>query len=580
MAPRTTGVAIRIRRDTTLLSWCAFLMVALAVLALVLFTVEQIPRAATRVPWQDEWAMVEEYSSVARGHSLLDTLWSPYWGHRLVLPRLIAFANIRWAGGRSLTWLIMIIHSTHIVLLIFLTWWLCKGAKTLRPFGFAVTAIVAFMLSPSQMENFVWSMQLMFPLVYLTGSAAFLLIAMAGGERSYRLAIMGVVFALAASLTMSNGLLVWPVLLVESLWLATWRRCSVALAIIGFFTIACYCWHYQRPALGLGVSGVVLHPVKAISVLGLLLGAPVGSSQSGIRTAVGLLGIVCMVYLCARISQSTVDRKSGIAVVSIAAFLILSAALTVVGRLDKVLLDRWHDVPSKYFTLVCTFWAVVAILSATAWCHRILSPVAIGVPVSLICLLFIHPTRLLVAAEDWADFFRGADAVGSALLLNVNDTQLLPRLLDPPQAISDNTAFMRKGRFGIFAEARASWPGNLVSRALGSRREVDCAGAVEFLDPVLPADSWRVEGWATTKQDQGAVEDLVITDRSGLVTGLGRGGLRHRYIPGFFTDANSAVRHGGSRRSEWLGYILGPGKKPWTVYGIAGHRFCRVTSIQ
>jgi hypothetical protein len=62
------------------------------------FTVTQILRARTRVPWLDEWAMIQEFVLYKRGSPLFPILWSSYWGHRLVVPRLIFFANLQWAS--------------------------------------------------------------------------------------------------------------------------------------------------------------------------------------------------------------------------------------------------------------------------------------------------------------------------------------------------------------------------------------------------------------------------------------------------------------------------------------------------
>ena len=62
-----------------LIAWTATATFFAATLVLIVFTLAQVPRAATRVPWQDEWAMLEEYAAIAKGSSLFQMLWSPYW---------------------------------------------------------------------------------------------------------------------------------------------------------------------------------------------------------------------------------------------------------------------------------------------------------------------------------------------------------------------------------------------------------------------------------------------------------------------------------------------------------------------
>src|SRR5579864_5400106 len=61
----------------------------LATLAINFFTLSQVPRAITSVPWWDEWDMIREYINVQRGQPLWPVLWSSYWGHRMVIGRLI-----------------------------------------------------------------------------------------------------------------------------------------------------------------------------------------------------------------------------------------------------------------------------------------------------------------------------------------------------------------------------------------------------------------------------------------------------------------------------------------------------------
>src|ERR1700681_1950740 len=149
--------------------------------------------------------MLEEFSAYEHGASLWPILWSPYWGHRLVIPKLIFFTDMRWASNAPLTWLTLLVQFIHISILLSMAWVLFRGASRLF-FLLSSTIVLNLMLSPYQMENFTWNMQTMFPLVYAAGSASFLCLALSAAKKPLTFRVFTVVAALIGSLTMPNGI--------------------------------------------------------------------------------------------------------------------------------------------------------------------------------------------------------------------------------------------------------------------------------------------------------------------------------------------------------------------------------------
>jgi len=569
---------------TRLAAWAAATTAFTVTLRLNLFTLAQIPRAATRVPWMDEWVTLHEFSEYEHGASLGRILWSSYWGHRLVIPRLIFFADTRWASRASLTWLTLLVQFTHIVLLAALAWALFRKRSFLY-FALSTVAIFNLMLSPSQMENFVWSMQTMFPLVYAAGTVSFFCLALGARKKPITFTVLSIAAGLAGSLTMPNGVLIWPVLVAQALYLKLSRRCTIALAAIGTAVVLLYGWNYQTPALGLGAGGMLRHPLDAAMLIGLLLGGPLDSFPPGVRIATGLMTVVGAGYVAVHALRGDGAERRWVSVLLAASlFLLLSAASIVAGRLGPEWLDSKLDLPSRYFTLLCTFWTTIAILVLYGWSRQLPGRALLSFLSVMLCLLlFPHPKRQRDLAEDWADFFRGADAVGAAILLDAPDEGLLRNLFAVKAERDESVAFLRRRHIGVFAEARAQWPGKRLSEAFRVIAETPCTGAIEKATPLTASDSaaWRVEGWAVDSELKRAPDDLVITDPTGEIVGLGRGGFRHRYFPGFFTDTESPlVLHAGLRRSEWLGYVRESASKPWTVYGVWPRegRICQVAA--
>jgi hypothetical protein len=570
------------KRTVARMTFAALIVAAsLATIGFNYFTVTRILHAPTRVPRLDEWAMIQEFILYKRGSPLFPILWSSYWGHRLVIPRLIFFANLQWASGASLTWLTFAIQSIQCALLCTLSWVL-NGRRSRALFAVSVTLIVKLMFSPLQMENFVWNIQFMFPLVYAAASAAFLCLALSRDNGRLSLLLLCVTAAAIASYTMPNGLLVWPVLIAQAIYLKLKRSLTIAIALLGAVIFASYCWHYETPPLGLGAFGMLRHPLDAVMLVGLLLGGTLNSISLRLGIAVILLALAGAAYMLANALRDRSYRQSWLsALAAIIVFLFLSAASVVAGRLSPQWLADNTAVPSRYYTLTNTFWSALAILILYIFSHKPIlylyghkpALALVGFYGALyLCLMFLNPRVQESAYEDWSDLFRGADAVGAALIVDAPDEKLLSVLWPLKPQRDDIVAFLRRERLAVFAEPRAAWQGRRVSELFPPAGPDRCIGGVERELPLneSAADgSWRVEGWAWDTSTNRGLEYLLIADPAGSVVGIARGGFRHRYFPGFFTDTPAVpVYHVRFPASEWLGYVRQPVKSRWTVYGL------------
>src|SRR6202167_4630651 len=86
----------------------------LETLGMNLFTLAQVWRARTSVPWWDEWALVRDLAKMDGGQALWPILRAPYWGERQVVTRLLWMANARFHSLGSLTWLSLLFQLAHI----------------------------------------------------------------------------------------------------------------------------------------------------------------------------------------------------------------------------------------------------------------------------------------------------------------------------------------------------------------------------------------------------------------------------------------------------------------------------------
>jgi hypothetical protein len=439
-------------------------------------------------------------------------------------------------------------------------------------FILASTVILNLMLCPFQMENFLWSNQVQFVLVYAAATASFMLLPLA--KRKIWFLAPAAIAGVLSSLTMVNGLLVWPVLVLQACYLRLNRRAVIGLAIAGGIMIAVYMWHYERAAMGMGFSGILRDPLHAVMLLGLFLAGPLDFLSIRAGAATALIALIPTAYLGIRaLRDRSTERRWPSALGAVMLFLFLTSVSIVAGRLSPAWFQALHGafpLPSRIFTPICFFWAAVTMLVLHA-CRQARRTLWLAFYALLfVALLFTTVPRQLVAAEDWSDVFRGTEAVGSAFLLDVSDEQLLSLLWPSKEQRDERAAFLRDRRLAMFAEPRAVWPGKRVSDLFTVASAGRCIGAIEQTKP-LDA-SWRVEGWAWDTQLGKSPDDIVLADTAGRIVGLARGGFRHGYFPGLLMEPGPApASHANLRRSEWLGYVRG--EPPWTVYGaLAGER--------
>ena len=548
------------------------------------FILWQVFRGSTRVPWADEWAILQQFILYKHGASLWPILWSSHWGHRFVIPRLVFFADLQWASHAPLIWLTLSLQALLVALLFALSWILI-GRQSRMLFAAAAMVILNLMLSPLQMENFVWSMQFTFPLVYAAGFVSFLCLAAYRNRAPVFLAAAAIA-ATVASLTMANGILVWPVLVAQAMYLRLQRRVIVAIALLGAGVIVSYCWRYQVPATGMGVSGMLRHPVDGALLIALLLGGGLNPISLPLGIGASVLALVGAVYLGSRaLNESSSHRYWLSALAALLIFVFLSACSTVAGRLSPQWLLDNTLAPSRCFTLIQLFWAALSILILYALSRTPRSTLWAGFYGALyLSLIFLGTQRLKSAAEDWPDFFRGVDAAGAAFVVGVPDKEFLSILWPVERERDEMVGFLRQAHLSVFAEPRAAWQGRRVTE-LFQPEYAECIGSIERRLPVQDSSaglSWRVGGWAWNVSANRGFDYLVIADPATMVVGMARGGFRHGYFPGFFTEDQSVlVRHMRYRGSEWLGYVRQALKTSWTVYGLEAHsnQICVIKEI-
>ena len=395
-------------------------------------------------------------------------------------------ADGRFHSLASLTWLTLLLQFVHIAVLIALARLLLvrtgqgNGASETEPVGSRASFLVAcavilnLMLSPFQMWNFVWSIQAMFVLSFLVATISFLSLALAEDKDCTSFVALAGGLAAFGTFTMPNGLLVWSVLVLQALYLNRNRRVIASLALIGTVAFGSYLWHYTRPDMGMGVSGMLRHPVQTILLVGVVVAGPVGFISNAAAAVLGVLAVIATGYLSVCALRLKVPERPWLsALVAIIVFLVLSSISIVAGRLDPRFLGRdpLYSVPFRYPTMVSVLWTCIALLVLyTCWRRQVRAALLAFYAVPMFYFMFSTARQQLVMAEDWADYFRATDALGAAFLLDVPDEEMLSRIWPVRIEREERVAFLRKNGLAMFHESRASWIGKSVADLLRSSR--------------------------------------------------------------------------------------------------------------
>jgi hypothetical protein len=532
-----------------LLTGAVLLLLLAATLVINFHTAKAVAQFRTNVPWRDQWWFLGELQSVYQGKNRAQVLWSPYWGHRPVIPRLLFFLDARWFALRN-TPLLCVSWSAVLAELALMAGVnrILFGRIVSWRFAAALIVMLNLCISSFQMENLIWALQVQYALVFFFAVLSFVLFALAKGRKALLAATC--LSALAGSLTMAHGIAIWPVLAMQAALCRSSRKVWIGFLIAFAAASGIYAIGYQMPDPGMGLGGQLKRPMRALEIGLMVLGGPITNQSVPWGVAAGGVGMlalaafVCAVYRGRRPVWPSVHA-------AIAIFAAVTAWLTVAGRLSPELLRQimasgGEILPSRYQTFAVLFWTSLFALSLwVSITHRIALLSALVACYLVIAYARVHP----LAADAWADGMRSLDATGTSFLVGAQDWERQKILWGYHEQLDGWVLFAREHRLANFSEERFLWLGRKLSDRF---EEVDanrCEGKVESLE-ALPDGAWRVNGWAWDRGARRPPLDVVLVGAGGLIRGLARGGIRH-HDTGGHTDAVAMARAG------WLGYSKG-----------------------
>ena len=521
--------------------------------------------------WRDQWQFLGELQSVYEGKNWAGVLWSPYWGHRPVIPRLLFYLDARFFSFRNtpllcVSWACLLAQIALIAVVnraIF-------GRFASWRFAAALIVTLNLCLSSFQLENLIWALQVQYTLVIFCAVVSFVLFALSiRAKAANGLLLASCISALAGSLTMAQGLAIWPVLGLQAWVCRSSRRVQLGLLAIFFVAVGIYAVGYQTPDTGMGLRGELSRPLRALEIGLMVLGGPISNESLpwGMAAgAAGLLGLIGFVIAVHRDGDAVWPSVH----LAIVLFAVATAFLTVGGRISPEFLKQrvslgGEILPSRYLTFAFVFWTSMftvslwALGTARSAPLRALALLAAAAPCYFV-IAYAHMQPIV--ADAWADAMHSFDATGTSFLVGAPDWERQKLLWGYRSQLEDWVEFARAHRLANFSEERFAW----LSRSLTDQFQVTgdsrCEGKLESAEQ-LSETTWRVNGWAWNRDSGKPPADLVLVDDDGRICGLARSGLPHHDTGG---HSGEVVIY----RAGWLGYMRCSDPAKIKTYAVLG----------
>ena len=475
----------------------------------------------TNVPYSDQWVMLEEIwkrrAGLIGGWSYL---WSPYWGQRMLLPRLCFLFSVKYLHYAMLPFILtnVVAQVGMLGVLIWLAHRLFPVSRLL--FWLSAVALAHLLLSSLQMEIFIEGIEIQYTMGYASSVAA---ICLLGATRRFWIPC---VLAAISTLCLAVGPMVWPIMAVEC-WLAGQKRRASALGIVTAAVTVAYSIGYTRPHIGMGISGILHHPWQAFRITGLVLGGPVSLYSRPLGTLAGGLGMACAAAILGYTWRARAKRPAALIFSFVACFMWGSAAAIAFGRLSPEWLASYsgQPLPSRYLAPTFVFWAALFAAALACWSFGRLARVAtVAVSTAVLILTFGTWNWQWRMPREWASVSQGFDAIASGFFLPVSDQQYMARIFPEEDLRTRMVEYMRQEHLSVFAEPRAHWLGKQIAAVAPASSRHSCQANVREAKPLdARPPAYRIIGSLVLDGRAPARRlDVLMANAEGTVVGLAR----------------------------------------------------------
>jgi len=329
--------------------------------------------------------------------------------------------------------------------------------------------------------------------------------------------IAAILCAIAATYSMSNGMLIWPLLVAAALLLRLPPRQTIAIAVCGAASIALYFFHYKN-LNSLAFQAALQHPKYFAMFLGSFLGLPFSAAYGAapiIRASLCgwialALGIVNLVFIARR---KLLAAPPAIVLGGYCLLVVASGVLTTLGRMippDPVLTTSRAG---RYVTEPTLFWC--ALLLLTVWlmgkARKGYAAFAFLLTAAILSARTLSKTGSYY--DWWQTYFQRGQWATIGLGNGLADSSVSAVVFPSPDYVDQYKQILIQNRLAIFAGAEPSWLGRDASKIFSRGADGYIHGDVTSVRRI--GRDFEIQGWA-----DGAAR-VVFVDEIGRIVGFG-----------------------------------------------------------
>ncbi len=513
--------------DSRLSFWLSY-AVLLAGLGALAASVYITVSTYSALPLWDEWALFDHLATHP-GWSWT-WLWAQHNEHRILVPKLFFLADVHLFGGTQV-FLLASIFATQLLQVALLSFSVWKLGGMRGSAWRAATGLIAYcILCPTQQENLTSGFQLQFVLPAAMATLAmlsFLFVAREPQQRARLLLLwLAIAAATVATWSLANGMLLWPLLLLAALLLASTRSTWLLLWLFSAANIGLYLYHYRRPSPTSGVLPSVHALGNFLGFVAIYFGSTFVRHSSGrIALIVGAAGLCAGLIVVVRSLLQRGTRSLLALELSLLMLLcIATAVITASGRLN---LGLEEATASRYQTFALLYWCSLGLLAlfyiVGVFGDRKTSSAMLNAFCAFLLVLmlgFATQVRLPLIDAQWHQL--RLKLISLALLTGVHDPAALTEAYPSPQPVLRAGQYMKDNHLSIFAGKRYSQLGQPLDMVFRSAAANACSGYLSS-SQVLPADGGqglRLTGYAWDRElHRPAREVVAVAD--GRISGFG-----------------------------------------------------------
>lgn len=430
------------------------------------------------VPYWDMWDGYLGFFLNFDKTNWISCLWQQHNEHRIVLSRILFLADFIFFGGYSV-FLIIVNHLLTLAITIFFVYLLKKYQKS-DPFLIFFTISCVFFWC--QNENLTWAFQSQFYLVLLLPLLAFYMLYLAQSNGSSYYFFFACVLGILSVGTMTNGILVLPLMAVY-LYITKFEKKRVyTLLTISFCTIFIFFHNHNLPTShGADFKELIHQPFALFLYTVTYLGNPFCYilKTPYIAPIAGVFILVCSAFAFYRAFLNTPKNTFSLFLLFYIFFIIGSAVITGSGRF---ILGSNQALSSRYTTTAIMAWVSLIVIYSQSITKIGKTNLLVWVPFCLLLLGMASFQLNAVSATD-VKFQRNVSAL--ALVLGIRDEEQIkyvyPNIELPleltKEALQLSVGVLGNGKFRSIHDAI-----NTNKKILYFNKELPCkVGHINFL---------------------------------------------------------------------------------------------------